>query len=287
MSFRTPFFPSSSASNQGTACQRENGNDRDANSSSPWLAMTRACAALLLSSAPLVVTHQALAADTAPAATQQRIRIPPAAHLQFDAKGKISGFSYSASAQLHWQHDGHSYRAEQSIKAPLMGTRSQVSSGHIRAGHLQPLQFTDSARKKRNLRFDPATGKVTVVASGQTESVPPDAQDRLSVFFQLAARVAADPGLRVKGQRIPIWTVASNKQESWVFEVDGQQSLSLPAGTLPSIKLRRLPRKADDQQAEIWLAASTGYLPVRILLQDDGDAVDLQMKRYTPTKAQQ
>ncbi|MDO4723859.1 MAG: DUF3108 domain-containing protein [Comamonadaceae bacterium] len=228
------------------------------------------------------MAHQAQAADTAPATAQPSVLMPPAAHLQFDAKGKISGFSYSASAQLHWQHDGRNYRAEQSIKAPLMGARSQVSSGRIQAGHLQPLQFTDSARKKRNLRFDPAAGTVTAVASGQSQSVPPDAQDRLSVFFQLGARVAADASLRAKGQRIPIWTVASNKQESWVFEVEGQQSLPLPAGTLPAIKLRRLPRKADDQRAEIWLAASTGYLPVRILLQDDGDAVDLQMKSYTP-----
>ncbi|PAT40548.1 hypothetical protein CK623_05540 [Vandammella animalimorsus] len=283
MSFRIPSLPLRSASAQGLSGRRQHSPRRKA-SRGPWPALAWGCLALLLAAA--LTAAPAQAAGATPAAAQQRVAMPPAAHLQFDAKGKISGFSYSASAQLHWQHDGHSYRAEQSIKAPLMGTRSQVSSGRIQAGHLQPLQFTDSARKKRNLRFDPAAGKVTVVASGQSESVPPDAQDRLSVFFQLAARVAADAGLRAKGQRIPIWTVASNKQESWVFEVEGLQSLSLPAGTLPTIKLRRLPRKADDQQAEIWLAAATGYLPVRILLQDDGDAVDLQMKRYTPKAPQ-
>ncbi|RMX15657.1 DUF3108 domain-containing protein [Vandammella animalimorsus] len=283
MSFRTPSPPPRNASVQGLGSQGKHERRRNA-SHGPWPTLAWGCLALLLIAPPAAAPAQV--ADAAPAAAQQRAAMPPAAHLQFDAKGKISGFSYSASAQLHWQHDGHSYRAEQSIKAPLMGTRSQVSSGRIQAGHLQPLQFTDSARKKRNLRFDPAAGKVTVVASGQTDSVPPDAQDRLSVFFQLAARVAGDAGLRAKGQRIPIWTVASNKQESWVFEVEGPQSLPLPAGTLPTIKLRRLPRKADDQQAEIWLAASTGYLPVRILLQDDGDAVDLQMKRYIPVKGQ-
>ncbi|THT99650.1 DUF3108 domain-containing protein [Lampropedia puyangensis] len=206
---------------------------------------------------------------------------PPSARLQFDVKGKVSGFGYSASAKLDWLNSTNSYQVEQSIKAPIIGTRSQRSQGSIDSHYLQPHAFEDSSRSKRNLRFTPSKGTVTIPATQIEQSIPEGAQDRLSVFFQLSGVLAGNPDLRATGKQIPIWTVASNKQEAWVFEVENLSTISLPAGQIPAIKLKRLPRKPDDQAAEIWLSPAIGYLPVRIHFEDDRDAVDLQMSSYT------
>lgn len=211
------------------------------------------------------------------------ITVPESAELEYEVSGKVKGFNYSATGKLNWQHDGQSYQAEQRIRAPIVGTRWQKSHGRLQNAYLEPLRFEDSSRKRRNMRFDPGAGTVTAEESGQTQSVHKGGQDRLSLYFQLASVMAAQPALREKGQRIPIWTVASNRQEPWVFEVVGTAATDLPAGKMQAIELRRIQRSAsDDQKAQIWLSPEVGYLPVRIHFEDDGDAVDLRLLRHTP-----
>ncbi|MDO4705377.1 MAG: DUF3108 domain-containing protein [Comamonadaceae bacterium] len=243
-------------------------------------------AALALGGAPLALAKTPSAPAPAAAAAQKTaapMPVPAAAELEYEVSGKVSGFGYSATGKLYWQHDGHSYQAEQRIRAPIVGTRWQKSEGRIGTAFLQPLRFEDSSRKRRNMRFDLAAGTVTAVESGQTQPVRQGGQDRLSLYFQLAAAMAGDAALRQPGKRLPIWTVATNKQELWEFEVVSLAPVTLPAGQMPAIELRRLQRNAqDDQKAHIWLSPQTGYLPVRIHFEDDGDAVDLRLARYTP-----
>lgn len=210
----------------------------------------------------------------------QPFKAPASADLEFEVKGKVSGFSYNASAKLDWQQDGETYQVEQSIRAPIIGTRSQKSQGQIAEHYLQPESFTDSSRNKRNLSFSAADNSVLVPATQVTHPSPEGAQDRLSVFFQLSGLMAANESLRQVGQTIPIWTVASNKQETWQFEVESIEAIDLPIGQLPAIKLKRIPRKDNDQIAEIWLSPDVAYLPVRIHFEDDGDAADLKMTKY-------
>lgn len=209
-------------------------------------------------------------------------KAPPSAALAFDVQGKASGFNYSATAQLDWKNEGTKYQASQSVRMPLLGSRSQTSQGLIDAQGLQPVRFEDS-RRNRVLQFDPAAS--TVIYNGQTTPTPVDAdsQDRLSVFFQLASAVRAHPEQFTKGKQITIPTVSINKQDVWVFEVEeAAEPLKVAAGTLEAIKLKRLPRKENDQTAEIWLAPQNHYLPARILVaEDDGDWVDLTLNQFT------
>lgn len=245
-----------------------------------WLRRLAAAACTLL------VAHGPAWAQHQPPTPTAPIRAPASADLEYEVLGKIKGFNYSATGQLHWQHDGQRYQAEQRIRAPIIGTRWQKSEGRIQSAYLEPLRFEDSARKKLNMRFDPAAGTVTALESGQTTATAQGGQDRLSLYFQLASAFAAQPDLHVKGKRLPVWTVATNKQDTWVFEVVSLAPIALPAGQMPAIELRRLPRGADDdQKAHIWLSPQTGYLPVRIHFEDDGDAVDLRLQRYSPKQA--
>ncbi|KAF1044148.1 MAG: Agglutinin receptor [Xylophilus sp.] len=207
------------------------------------------------------------------------VRLPDSRRLLFDASGEVKGFSYSARAELSWQHDGSRYRARQEIGAFLVGSRSQTSEGTVTPQGLAPVRFADKTRSERAAHFDYDRGKVVFSANTPEAPLLPGTQDRLSVFLQLSGLLAADPGRYPVGAQISIPTVSARDAETWVFVVEGQEQLDLPAGGGMAWKLARAPRKPHDMRAEIWLAPDLGYLPVRIRLeQSSGDVADLKLR---------
>lgn len=206
-------------------------------------------------------------------------RLPPPTRLAFDVSGQAKKFAYSARAELLWQHDGSRYEARQEISAFLVGTRAQRSVGTITAQGLMPDKFSDKSRSEQAAHFDYAQGRVTFSANTPQAPASPGVQDRLSVFIQLGALLAADPGRFVPGTQITLTTVSARSADRWTFTIEGPETLDLPSGTTPALKLQRLPRKDYDQKAELWVAPSLGYLPVRIkLTQANGDFADLQLR---------
>jgi len=220
-----------------------------------------------------------LAADAASFA----VRLPAPVRLAFDVSGQAKKFNYSASAELLWQHDGNRYEARQEISAFLLGTRSQGSVGLITAQGLQPERFADRSRSEQAAHFDPAQGRITFSANTPPAAVGPGAQDRLSVFIQLGAMLAAEPGRFVPGTQVTLTTASARSADRWTFSIEGQETLDLPAGPLLAWKLQRLPRRDYDQKAELWLAPDLGYMPVRIrLTQANGDFADLRLRSSGP-----
>ena len=210
------------------------------------------------------------------------VRLPAPARLSFDVHGQAKKFAYSASAELLWQHDGSRYEARQEISAFLLGKRAQRSAGHITAQGLQPERFSDRSRSEQAAHFDQAKGRVTFSANTPEAAIGAGAQDRLSVFIQLGALLAADPGRFVPGTEIALTTVSARSADRWTFTIEGPETLELPAGPTPALKLQRLPRKDYDQKAELWVAPGLGYLPVRIrITQANGDFADLLLRSST------
>ena len=206
------------------------------------------------------------------------VRIPEPTRLTFDVNGQARKFTYHARAQLLWQHDGSRYEARQEISAFLIGSRTQRSTGQITPQGLLPERFSDKSRSEQAAHFDYAQGRVTFSANTPSSAVAPGAQDRLSVFIQLGALLAGSPDRLVPGSQITLTTVSARSADHWTFTIEGPETLELPIGTTPTIKLQRLPRKDYDQKAELWVAPDLGYLPVRIqLTQANGDFADLRL----------
>ena len=207
------------------------------------------------------------------------VRLPAPTRLAFDVHGQAKKFAYSATAELLWQHDGSRYEARQEISAFLLGKRAQRSAGHITAQGLQPERFSDRSRSEQAAHFDQAKGRVTFSANTPDAAIGAGAQDRLSVFIQLGALLAADPARFVPGTEIALTTVSARSADRWTFTIEGPETLDLPAGPTPALKLQRLPRKDYDQKAELWVAPGLGYLPVRIrITQANGDFADLLLR---------
>ncbi|PJI99414.1 uncharacterized protein DUF3108 [Acidovorax sp. 69] len=214
-----------------------------------------------------------------PSTVPPPVRIPAPTRLAFEVSGQAKKFAYSARAELLWQHDGNRYEARQEVSAFLVGSRTQSSTGQIAPQGLLPERFSDRARSEQAAHFDYAKGRVTFSANTPDAPMGPGTQDRLSIFIQLGAMLAADPDRFALGTQVTLTTVSARSADRWTFTVEGSETLDLPVGPTPALKLQRLPRKDYDQKAELWVAPALGYLPVRIkLTQANGDFADLRLR---------
>ncbi|WP_306419008.1 DUF3108 domain-containing protein [Simplicispira lacusdiani] len=221
------------------------------------------------------------AAEDAGSPQPPAVRLPAPARLGFDVAGQSKGFQYSARAELLWQHDGQQYQARQEISVLFLGSRTQTSVGEITPLGLQPRRFGDRSRSEQAAHFDFAQGRVTFSANTPSAPIAPGAQDRLSVFLQLGALLAATPQRFAVGTRISIPTVSARAADTWTFTVEGEETLELSMGSLHAVQLQRLPRRDYDQKAQVWLAPGLDYLPARIrITQANGDFAELNLRSH-------
>lgn len=204
--------------------------------------------------------------------------LPGSARLSYAMTGSAKGLNYHANARLEWNNAGSSYDARMTVGALFLGSRSLSSRGQIGDQGLAPQRFSDKGRGEVAAHFEPEKNQISF--SANTPSVPwiPGAQDRVSVFLQLAGMLKGNPTGFPVGSNISLYTVGPRDADTWTFLVAAQETLTLPFGVLNTVKLSRQPRREFDQKVEIWYAPSLGYLPVRSkITQHNGDFVDQQL----------
>jgi hypothetical protein len=203
--------------------------------------------------------------------------VPGSVRLLYRVDVRRGGLSLEAQGELRWRQDGTNYEAHLEVRAPLLRTRTQHSTGRITAEGLAPLRFSDKGRSEEAAHFDRDQGKVSFSTNRPDTALLPGAQDRLSVLVQLGAIVAGAPPKFPPGAAIALQTAGTREAEPWVFVVEGEEQLELPGGKLRALKLTRSPRKEYDVKVELWLAPGMDYVPVRLrLTQPNGDSVDQQ-----------
>ncbi len=205
--------------------------------------------------------------------------VPGSVRLKFNATARRSNLDYQARGELLWLQDGASYSARLEAGDFIVGSRVDTSAGRITADGLAPTRHSVKTKSELAAHFDRDKGRITFSANTPEAVLLPGAQDRLSVFMQLAAMVAGEPARYAAGTTIALQTVNQRSAEPWVFAVDEPETLHLPGGDLASLKLVRLPRKEFDQKIELWLAPALSYLPARIrVTEPNGNFLDLQWR---------
>lgn len=222
------------------------------------------------------------AAAAARASAPVAVTVPGSTVLRYDIHGKAKGLNYSAHAELHWDTDGTRYNATMEIKAFLVGSRVQTSRGRITAQGLAPDRFGDKRRNtEKAAHFDAAGQRIRFSNNAPDAPLLPGAQDRLSVFLQLAALLQARPQADAQGLTLPV--AGTGSAEEWHFRVGDLQDLTLPTGTVSARKLTREPRHEHDSRVEIWLAPELQHLPVRIrVTEPDGGFADQLLRQQPP-----
>ena len=212
--------------------------------------------------------------------SQARFVWPRPGTFQYDVIGESKGIRYSANGELVWQHDGVNYQMKLDISHMLLGSRTQTSIGALDNQGLQPKRFGDKYKQEMAAHFERDKGLVVFSASSNPQALQVAAQDRLSLFAQLAALLAGSPELRQSGQHISFQVVAAKSADIWTFQVDKQETLQLPIGSLTTWKLSRVFKGSYDQTAEVWMSPAHGYLPVKVrIAQSNGDVLEQNLRK--------
>lgn len=230
------------------------------------------------SAPPSLIDIPPVAAPTpAPVAPAMAFAIPGSVRLKYSVNGQSRGQTWNLFGQLLWRHDGSQYEARLEYSAPLLPSRSQQSTGRITAQGLAPQRFSDKSRSEQATHFQHDSGTLVFSNNAPQQPLQPGMQDRLSVFLQLAAMLAADPVKFPAGTVITLPTAGTRDAQTWLFAVEGDEALDLPGGRVATRKLTRSPRGEYDIRVELWLGTAMDYVPVRIrLTQPNGDFVDQQ-----------
>ena len=210
---------------------------------------------------------------------QARFVWPAPVLLNYELSGTSKGVKYTASASISWKYQDSSYQLRHEIKAFLFGNRSQTSAGQMGATGLLPTRFGDQFRQEQAAHFDRAKGLLIYSANTPSQAIEEGAQDRVSLFVQLAGAMAGTPSLRAEGQQFGFQVVSAKQAEVWTFAVLGPEKIKLPVGEIDSLKIHRIPRNEYDQKLELWLSPSHGYVPARLrITQANGDVIEETLK---------
>ncbi|MDZ4280635.1 MAG: DUF3108 domain-containing protein [Hydrogenophaga sp.] len=206
---------------------------------------------------------------------------PPAStRLDYAVTGRIKGIGYKAEGALDWTVADGRYSARMEMKVFLLGSRVQTSTGRVSPAGLSPERFADKSRSEKAAHFDAEQNRIRFSNNAPDAVLQPGAQDRLSLFLQIAGLLQARPQAYTSGQTIEMQVAGTGDADIWRFVVGDEVTLSLPAGEVRARQIKRLPRKEFDSTVEMWLAPDLQHLPVRLrVTQANGDVADQQLSR--------
>lgn len=193
-------------------------------------------------------------------------------------RGPLNG-----SAQVEWLRQGRDYQVHLDVDLGLI-SRRMSSQGVLTSAGIAPQRYDEETKlvlmdaRRAHVRF---LGPDVQLAHGAREPVPPGAQDSASQFVQLTWLFLTGREPLQAGHAVRFPLVLPRRQYAWQYDVVGEETLETPMGPIATWHLR--PARAvagGDLLAEVWLAPSLQYLPVRILIRQDAEThLDLVLKR--------
>lgn len=246
---------------------------------------------VLAAEAPVLAAAPASAPDSAPAsapasavaASEPGPEWPLSTKLSYGLTGNYRG-AVTGHAQVEWLRDGWHYQVHLDLQigpsfAPLIARRMS-SDGQLTASGIEPQRYDEdtrvlfSARRRVSVLFQ---GAQLQLADGRVEQRLPGAQDAASQFVQLTWLFLTGREKLAVGRVVELPLVLPRRQYRWRYEVLGEETLQTPMGPLDTWHLKP-SREAGggDLTAEVWLAPSLQYLPVRLRIHQDAQTfIDL------------
>jgi hypothetical protein len=245
---------------------------------------------LLATAWPVLAPVSAAPAAPASAAASAPVAFewPPSTRLSYTLTGNYRG-PVHGQAQVEWLRQGTRYQVFMDVSvgpsfAPLM-TRRVSSEGDITPEGLRPRRYDEitrvALRSPRHLTIFLDADRVRL-PGGRELPRPPLVQDSASQFVHLTWLFTLRPELLQPGRSIELPLALPRVVEPWTYDVLASETLDTPAGPVPAlhVKPRRESRPGGDLTAEMWVAPSLQYLPVRLLIRQDAETyIDLLIER--------
>lgn len=228
------------------------------------------------------------AAASAPETALAAFEWPPSTRLSYRLTGNYRG-PVEGQAQVEWLRAGTRYQVHMEVSigpffAPLM-SRRVASEGEITPEGLRPRRYDEETRvvtrepRRLVVYLDPDRVRLP---GGAELPRPEGVQDSASQFVQLTWLFTTRPELLQPGVTIALPLALPRRVQDWVYEVQQPELLYTPAGAVLALHVRPRPgsTRPGDLAAEMWVAPSLQYLPVRIVIrQDEETHVDLLIER--------
>ncbi|MBX3601704.1 MAG: DUF3108 domain-containing protein [Rubrivivax sp.] len=242
---------------------------------------------------PAPPPEPAAAAASAPDATT--FEWPPSTRLSYTLTGHYRG-PVEGQASVEWLLSGSRYQVHVEVSigpsfAPLMSRRIS-SEGEITPAGLSPWLYDETTRValrdpvRRLIRLD--AGEVRL-PGGQVLPRPDGVQDSASQFVQMTWLFTTQPQRLQPGQTVEFPLALPRRVETWSYDVIAHERLFTPAGEVDAVHVRprREAGRGGDLVAEMWVAPTLQYLPVRIVIRQDAENfVDLTIDRLPLQAAQ-
>ncbi len=211
---------------------------------------------------------------------------PLSTRLNYVLTGNYRG-AVTGQAQVEWLRQGRRYQVHLDLSvgpsfAPLV-SRRMSSEGELGPRGIAPQRYDEDTRvmftdrRRVTVLFQ---GDRLTLADGRQEPAPAGAQDASSQFVQLTWLFLTGREVMRAGHVVELPLVLPKRQYRWRYEVLGEELLQTPMGELATWHLR--PSQAaggGDLSAEVWLAPSLQYLPVRLRIRQDAQTyIDLILK---------
>lgn len=199
-------------------------------------------------------------------------RWPVDTRLSYQLTGQYRGPLYG-DARVVWQREGARYQVRLDVSIQVFGTLVLTSQGEVVPEGLIPRAYEELRPGKR--RTAQMGDEVVVLENGRTVPRPPGVQDSASQFVELTQRFATGREVLEVGRSVTMWLARPGGIDRWVYDIVGRDQLDTPKfGTVEAFHLR--PRSLDKPRgnitAEVWVAPSLQYLPVRIRIVMSEDA---------------
>ncbi len=255
----------------------------------PPLAVAAAASAAALQAVDTSTTVPPVASSvtTDEAEAQPAFAWPPSTRLSYRLTGNARG-PVEGRATVEWLRSGSRYQVflQASVGpafAPLM-SRRESSEGEITPQGLSPRRY--QMQMKAFLR-DPRRSVIVMdpdqvqLSNGQSLPRPSGLQDAVSQFVHMTWLFTRQPALLTPGTRIELPLALPRRIEPWVYEVMGSETLYVDSRAVEAVHVRpRRSARPGDYTAEMWVAPSLQYLPVRILVRQDTETyIDLALER--------
>jgi hypothetical protein len=230
----------------------------------------------------------AAASAASAAASTPAFEWPRSTRLSYRLSGYYRG-PVEGQARVEWLREGSRYQVHLEVSvgpafAPLM-SRRMSSDGRIGEAGLQPQRYDEETRvalrspRRLTMNFD---GSMVTLANGSRVPQPAGVQDTASQFVHLTWLFTTQPQRLRGGQSVPVPLALPRRVDDWVYDVGEAESLSTPAGAIEAwhVRPRRPAKPTGELTAEVWIAPTLQYLPVRILIRQDAETfVDLMLDR--------
>lgn len=243
-------------------------------------------------SAPAEAVPQVAEAASAVPVDEPGAEWPLSTRLSYVLTGNFRG-PVHGQAQVEWMRKGRDYQVHLDVGvgpsfAPLI-TRRMSSQGRLTPDGIAPQRFDEETKvifsdaRRVSVQF---LGAEVQLASGARQPVAPGAQDAASQFVHLTWLFLTGREPLQAGRVVQFPLALPYRQYLWPYEVLGEEQLNTPMGLVSAWHLRpQRPPTGGDLAAEVWLAPSLQYLPVRLIIRQDADNFVDMVLRSVPLQA--